>query len=599
MNPDPNHLWSRAVAQELGRNGIQHVCVSPGSRSTPLVLAFHAERGLRLTTHLDERSAAFFALGAAKATRRPTAVLTTSGTAAANLLPGVVEAWHSRVPLVVFTADRPPELHDIGANQSIDQHRLFGAYARWFADAGVPESTPERLRHVRSLVCRAVAVARGPPAGPVHLNFPFREPFEPLHASENVPADADRLDPVATMGRPDGAPYSQILEPILSVDDATLETLAGRIQETDHGLIVCGPRDELDDFPPAVLELSRRVGFPILADPLSGLRFGHPEKAVLSGYDAFLAHPQVRQRIRPTLILRFGGTPTSKSLLQYLVESEAAYQVVIDETGRRWDPTLRGDLTIPCNAAAFCRALNPHVPNIDSRAAEGWTRLLQALEQATWDAMAAEASRRPFEGAVVAALVNALPPNAVLYVSSSLPIRDLDRFARGGTKPLRVLSNRGTSGIDGVVSSAAGAAFGLGRKAVLLLGDLALLHDLNGLIATRRLGIPLDVYAINNDGGGIFEFLPIADHEPPFTELFATPHGLDLAALARSLGLRPHRLPLGEPIGPLVPSNLADEQGSLVEIASDRKENKRHRNELDALVGQACQAALQEVPHAP
>jgi 2-succinyl-5-enolpyruvyl-6-hydroxy-3-cyclohexene-1-carboxylate synthase len=584
--PNRNVLWGRAVAQEVSRGGVQHVCIAPGSRSTPLVLALHEQPGLRLSTHLDERGAAFFALGVAKATQRPVALVATSGTAVANFLPAVIEASHARVPLLVLTADRPPELHDVGANQSIDQRALFGPHPRFVADAGAPEPTPSRVRHVRALVGRALAFARGPPAGPVHLNFPFREPLEPSPVPGDVPTDWAKGDAEAEHGRAHGHPFVAVAATVRVPDAAALAALQEAVARRPRGLIVAGPRDAQDDLAAAIAELSRRTGFPVLADALSGLRFGAPDGApVLSGHDAFLTHAATRDSLRPDVILRFGAAPTSKALLTFLRERREAHHVVIDESGRLGEETSHAHLTLAADPVATVRALLDALP-ADVRRDESWTARWQRLESTTWRVLEPELALRGFEGAALARLAVILPAHATLFVSNSLPVRDLERFARGGAKSLRVLANRGASGIDGIVSTALGVAHGLGRRATLAIGDLAFLHDVNGFVAARRLGIALDVLLVNNDGGGIFEFLPVSAQEPPFTELFVTPHGLDVAPLAQAFGLAHRRIPVAE--APRLAFD-ATERGALLEVTSDRKDNVRHRRELEALVAHALE----------
>lgn len=597
MIPHRNALWATAVAEELVRSGVEDVCISPGSRSTSLVVAFHAQPGLRLTTHLDERGASYFALGAARASGRPVALLSTSGTAAANYLPGLIEANHTGLPLIVLTADRPPELHEVGANQSIDQNRLYGRHVRWFADAGLPEAQPGRVRHLRSLVCRAVAFARGPPAGPVHLNFPFREPLEPRPVAGDVPADWARGDPEAATGRPDGAPFLSIDVPTLHPSPLVLDDLARRIEAAPEGVIVCGPRTFTPEFSQSLLELARKSGYPILADPLSGLRFGPPETApVISAYDAFLSHAPLRQRLRPAVILRFGASPTSKSLLHFLHERADALHVVVDETGRRGEETSRAHLLLPGDGTTTAQALSHRVKmrRESGSAASPWRQ----LDAATWAVLDAQLPQRPFEGALVARLLRVLPAEATLVVGNSLPVRDLDRFGRAQPAPLRVFGNRGASGIDGVVSTALGVAYARGRKVVLLIGDLSLLHDANGLLAAKHLGLGLDVVLFNNDGGGIFEFLPIAQYDPPFTDLFVTPHGTDFGSLARAFGFQHHQKTAAEALHGAWPALGMEGPNQLLEIVTDRKANVEHRRALESELGLHLDRVLPEATHA-
>jgi len=588
MIPNRNALWGRLVGEEVSRGGVQHVCIAPGSRSTPLVLGLHAEPGLTLSTHLDERGAGFFALGVAKATHSPVALVATSGTAVANFLPAVIEAAYARVPLVVLTADRPPELHDVGANQSIDQRTIFGSYPRFTADAGMPEPTPERARHLRTLVSRAIAFARGPPAGPVHLNFPFREPLEPRPVAGDVPEDWAQGDHDAEHGRPQHQPFVTIPRAARNPDAGAVSLVASLVADHPRGVIVVGPRNADDGLDAAVAALADRTGYPILADPLSGLRFGPFHDRALSGYDAFLASATARRTLRPDLVLRLGAAPTSKSLLTFLREAPEASHILLDESGRLAEETGRSHIVLDSDPAPTVDELTAARGPADRRDS-AWGPLWRQTEDTTWHVLQPELARREFEGAAMARLLDVLPERSTLFVSNSLPVRDLDRFGRGRAKSLRVLANRGASGIDGITSTALGVAHGLGQRTTLAIGDLAFLHDLNGLVAAHRLGIALDILLLNNDGGGIFEFLPIHEHEPPFTELFVTPHGLDAAPLAKAMGFQHRKVPAAEAARFHFD---ASPKGSILEIATDRKANVRHRRDIEALVAHALQSEV-------
>lgn len=585
MIPNRNVLWASVVAEELARAGVQHVVVAPGSRSTPLVLALHKQTGLRLSTHLDERAAGFFALGIAKATRRPVAVVVTSGTAVANLLPAVVEARHSCVPLVLLTADRPPELIGVGANQAIDQRNIFGVFPRFTADVGLPEPDALRVRHLRSLVGRAIASARGAPAGPVHLNFPFREPLESRVVPGDVPDDWAKGDVEAERGRDEGRPFLEAVAPVRSPDPDVMGLLAEEIAQRPRGIIVVGPRDVDDALAQELTLLARRSGYPVLADPLSGARYGVPGDApFVPAYDAFLADAVMRDRLKPDVVIRFGAAPTSKSLLT-LLASPGVRQIVVDEAGVGTEPASRASLVVaaaaPLVASQLVGALQATPP------AGEWTQMWTRVDAAARRTLGAEVARRSFEGAIVSRFVDGLPEGATLFVSNSLPVRDLDRFALGGTKRLRVLGNRGASGIDGIASTALGVGHGLGRRVSLIVGDLAFLHDLNGLVAAHRLGIPIDILLLNNDGGGIFEFLPVAAEEPLFTELFATPHGLDVGALAKAVGLVHRRTDLARATDLKLPSGG---RGTILEVITDRKGNVEHRRAIESAVAKAIEA---------
>jgi 2-succinyl-5-enolpyruvyl-6-hydroxy-3-cyclohexene-1-carboxylate synthase len=493
-----NALWARALADELFRGGVRDAAICPGSRSGPLALAC-AER-LRAHIVIDERSGAFFALGAARAAGRPAVVLATSGSAGAHFYPAILEAEAAGVPLIALTADRPPELHGFGAPQTLDQQRLFGGHVRFFADLGVPE--PLALPHLRATVARALQQA-----GPAHLNAPFREPLapvpEPLPEVRDVPAARHLL----ARGVPD------------------LREVAAELLRRPRGVIVCGPRDAQDELPAAVRELSHALGYPVIADAASQVRFALPD--AVAHADLILRSEPWARALRPDAVIRIGGGVSSK-LLQAYVE-EASYTLVLHERGPLIDPAHTASVSIEGNTPAICRALSSAAgpraaaSGIAELYAEAEARARAALESAFADA--------PWGEPLIAR--EAALAAAQLYVSSSMPVRDLDAFAaRGG----RVLANRGVNGIDGIVSSAAGAAAATGTRTLALVGDLALLHDLSGLVAAARLRIPLTVLAVNNDGGGIFHFLPIALHAERFEELFATPHGLDLEGAAQLCG---------------------------------------------------------------
>ena len=337
-----------AFVEELARAGVRHVCIAPGSRSAPLALTFAAHSKIRSWMHLDERSAAFFALGMARALGTPVALLCTSGTAGANFYPAVIEAKRSGVPLVVLTADRPPELRDVGAAQTIDQNQLYGQHAKWFVEVALPDATPELLRYARTLACRAAATARAVPAGPVHLNFPFREPLVPVAIEPPSGLAADEM--LAWTGRPGGAPWVTVSDAPPGAQPATSERLGERLRTARRPLFICGPQFDASLASPLVA-LAQLVGAPLLADPLSQLRWGSHDRAVIiDRYDAWLRSASAAAGFIPDLVLRFGGLPTSKTLLQYLQRHGGVHQVVIDPA--QWpDPTLAAaDLV---DAAAF------------------------------------------------------------------------------------------------------------------------------------------------------------------------------------------------------------------------------------------------------
>ncbi|HET9014290.1 MAG TPA: 2-succinyl-5-enolpyruvyl-6-hydroxy-3-cyclohexene-1-carboxylic-acid synthase [Thermomicrobiaceae bacterium] len=523
---------------ELARAGVRHVCYAPGSRSTPLAVMLARHGGIRLWSHLDERSASFFALGMAKLRREPVAILCSSGTAAAEFLPAVVEARYARVPLVVLTADRPHELRDLGAPQAIDQLRLYGDHAKWFADAALPEATPDLLRYARVLADRAVATALADPAGPVHLNFPFREPLMPL-----APEPPDGLDAAsegernARDGRPDGASYTAVTHGRRLLDPDDIRVLAAELADAERGLVVCGPQGD-PALAPAVTRLARRLRFPLLADPLSHVRHGpHVEDVVLDAYDAFLRDPRLVDEFVPDVVLRFGAMPTSKPVLLYLQRHPEVRQIVVDG-GDGWeDPALLAARMVHAAPDRLCDALTAAL-GASEPADAAWLARWQAVDAAARGAIAARLAGMDelFEGKVFAELAELLPAGSTVFAGNSMPVRDLDTFFPRGTRPIRFLSNRGANGIDGVVSSALGASTASEGPLVLAIGDISFYHDMNGLLAARRHGLSATVLLLDNDGGGIFSFLPQAAYPEHFEALFGTPHGLDFRAAAELYG---------------------------------------------------------------
>ena len=534
LAPNRTALFPILFTDELVRAGVQHACVTPGSRSAPLALALAAHPALRLWVHLDERSAAFFALGLAKATRLPVALACTSGTAAANFLPAVVEAFHARVPLVVLTADRPPELQGCGAPQTIDQLRLFGSHVRWFADSGTPEATVEALRFARSLACRAVAAACGSPAGPVHLNLPLREPLAPEITELPEPLVSD----LAAGGRLRRS-WTLVQTARPALDESALGEVGGALRNARRPLIVCGPLDDPDPtLADAVTSLAHALGAPVLAEPASNLRCRALADVLVDAHDAVLRCPAFRDAHLPDAVVRLGAPPTSKTLATWLARRPEVPQVLVDGDLAWADPdavasaVLRGALAR--TASALAAALGP--AREDARWLGRWRRAGATARKALVDALAAEDA--PFEGHAVAALAAVLPPDTTLYVGNSLAIRDLDWFWPACAPPVRVLANRGANGIDGFVSSTLGAASGLPGPTVGLCGDLSFLHDIGGLLAARRHGLRAVLLVLDNDGGGIFEHLPIAAFPERLDELFVTPHGLDLGPLIEACGAR-------------------------------------------------------------
>jgi 2-succinyl-5-enolpyruvyl-6-hydroxy-3-cyclohexene-1-carboxylate synthase len=520
-------LYLSAFIDELVRSGVRHIVVSPGSRSTPLAVLAAEHPELRVWLNIDERSASFFALGLAKTRREAVALLCTSGTAAANYLPAVAEAYLARVPLVVLTADRPHELREVGAPQTIRQIGLYGSHIKWFMEMPIPEAGAQMIRHARITAARAVAAAMSRPCGPVHLNFPLREPLLPDLEAKNL----------FGAGRENGQAYTRFAQGFSVPDEAKFRALARELSAAD-GIIVCGPLD-IPGFAAAVTELAHQLRYPILADPLSQLRCGsHSREWVVDAYDAFLRDERVAGQLKPEVILRFGAMPVSAPLLQYIHRHAGCRYIIVDEGGWR-DPTLLASEMIYADPVPFCRTLAAIVAETKAdRGVSAWSGQWLELNRETRAVLqesGEDTGGEMFEGRIFLELNDLLPSDTVLFAGNSMPIRDLDTFFRGSDRNIRIMGNRGANGIDGLISTAMGAS-AAGERAVLVLGDLSFYHDMNGLLAAKLHGLSLTVIVVNNDGGGIFSFLPQAGLPRHFEELFGTPTGLDFAPAVAMYG---------------------------------------------------------------
>lgn len=591
-----NQLWARALVDELARAGVTDVVVSPGSRSTPLVLAFAGDPRFRITVQVDERCAGFLALGMGRGNGRPAVVVTTSGTAGANLYPAVVEASQGEVPLLVLTADRPHALRDSDANQAIDQLRLFGPFVRAFHEVAPPSVEDGALRHLRMLAGRAVATAIGAPAGPVHLNLPFQKPLEPTPVPGDVPPRFPEEHPLAAGGRPGGTvPFVRIAPRRSRASAAEVAWLQEALTAALRPVLVAGPVTDCDAVGPALQRFALRAGVPLLADPLSGGRYGaEAETPVTAFHDLVLRSPEARKALRPDLVIRVGASPTSAAVLGWLGGLGDVRQVVVDGGGRWKDHLAVAAEMLPVDPVDLldrvAAGVEPGRGTGPSR--RGWQELWQALGEAAGAAVAGDAGP-PFEGTVLAAAARALPAGGEFYVSSSMPVRDLDAFVPPRPERLHVRGNRGASGIDGIISTALGVRLTTTGPMVAVLGDLAFYHDMNGLLAVRNSRPDLVFVVIQNDGGGIFHLLPIRNHEPDFTPYFATPHGLDFARAAALYEL-PHRLvPAGADTVEREVARALEAGGPwILEVRTDREENRRRHEEVAAAVAARVQTVL-------
>ena len=577
-----NALWGEAIADELGKSGVDAAVLAPGSRSTPLTVALAEHSDVETYSLLDERSAAYFALGRAKRTGEPTPLVCTSGTALANFHPAVVEADQARVPMLLLTADRPPELQDSGANQTVDQEKFYGDSVRRYRKLPEPEAADRKLRSLRTAVCRAVATAQGTEPGPVHLDVPFRKPLEPDAGPDAapkgvpdgaVPAGFPEAYPLAVEGR-DG-PFVETTRGRATLRSSDRARLVDAVADADSGLLVSGPADRPAPALDALLGLARATGFPIAADPLSGARFGvhvgMDGATVLGGYDSYLEAIEEA----PDVVVRFGASPTSKPLRHYLRDSDAR-QFVVDPAGGWREASFTATDLVVADETTLATELASAV----DRDPGPYADRLREAERDYWDLVAGD---EPEEGAVLADVVANAPNPATLFVSNSMPVRDLDRFGRPREARLTVLGNRGASGIDGITSTALGAGSATDDPLVLVTGDLAYYHDMNGLLAIARSDVDATVVCVNNDGGGIFHLLPIEEHDT-FDEWFRTPHGLDFEHSADLYGLEFARTDDRAEFRELFAESVKIDGSQVIEFVADGERNHDDRRALQERV---------------
>jgi 2-succinyl-5-enolpyruvyl-6-hydroxy-3-cyclohexene-1-carboxylate synthase len=575
-----NTALASAFAEELARSGLRLAVISPGSRSTPLAVALWRQPEIEVCVIVDERSAGFFALGAAQASEEPVALLCTSGTALVNYHSAVVEADESGIPLLVLSADRPPELRGIGAGQTIDQIKSFGASVRWFCEVGTHDADDSGLLHYRSVACRALAKARGEVRpGPVHLNLPWREPLAPVPVEGAVTA----TDPLALEGR-DKRPLTAVTRLDLESSVFLLDEMAGHIGDAISGVIVAGRQLDPELREP-LAHLARVSGFPILADPTSQLRCGpHDRSHVVAAYDLLLRDEHFARSVVPELVLRFGEMPTSKPLRAWLAES-GADEIVIDPYGGWNEPSNRAAAILRADPSELASGWAARLEGLEGRERPLPDRWLEAEQAAQAVLDEAFSGGEITEPALHRALGAAHQDGDLVYTSSSMPIRDQEAILAPSPVDVHFLSNRGANGIDGLISSGIGAARASGRPTTIVTGDLGLLHDLGGLAAVRGLETPVRFVVIDNSGGGIFHFLPqeAAMPEDEFEALLGTPRGLDTAKAAALFDLSHRRL---ESLAEL-PEALAAGTG-LIEVRTDRRTNVEAHRTLQA----AVQAAL-------
>lgn len=542
---------------ELVASGVEHAVISPGSRSTPIAMLLAAHPEIETSILVDERSAAFFALGIAKETVTPVVLICTSGTAAANYYPAIIEAYYSEVPLIVLTADRPHELRDVDAPQAIGQIKLYGDYVKWFHEMALPEDTKAMLKYARSKAARASHIARLE-KGPVQVNFPLREPLVP-----------DFNEPEIWGERADSSFYPTTQGKGI-LDQQQLARLSTIFEHGKKGLIVCGSQTDLE-LAEAIIQVSEHLQIPILADPLSQIRtLGQDSLNIITSYDAILKDDKLREQLKPDFIIRFGAMPVSKPYRFYLETHENVHHIIVSNHVEFREPIGMETLFIETDPILLCEQIIKHTNQIGLKT--NWLKKWQKMNTVVENIMKKVSSDKLTEGDVVLVIKDIMKQDSVLFTGNSMSVRDCDTFLIGVENRFKVLCNRGANGIDGVVSTAAGVAR-TGKHVTLLIGDLSFYHDMNGLLAIMQLQLNMTIVIVNNDGGGIFSFLPQKTETDYFEQLFGTPLGIDFkhaATLYNGNYTQPvHRAELQDELE----KSYTQKGVSIIEIRTDREEN--------------------------
>ena len=522
-----NYLWSKFFVDQLEKLGVKYVCISPGSRNTPLTTAFSQSKKIKQFVIVDERSSAFFALGLAKQTGKPAAVVTTSGTATVNLYPAIVEAYQSRIPLLICTADRPDYLRNTGSNQTINQDNLYSNHIRLFYDTGLPRLTKKHFAAFHKKICQAYFISKEISRGPVHLNFPFEKPLE-----ESITTDELSTELLKTINFLQSKPVKGTIPKVHTEQEVKI--LTKKINQSRKGIIFIGWGNYPSNFLKATLGLAKKCKYPVLIDAASGYNYGTHGKNILCNHNVFLRSEKFLEDYSPEIIIQFGNPPVSNPMLDFF-EKAKAYKVLINENGDRLDPSRSFDRIIKADPEKFCLSLSP---GITARKQNDYLTSFQKAEEIIEGLKNKEIAGKgmKIESSVIMDALKSLPDDSNLFISNSMPMRDADYFKSQFSSKTNVYVNRGASGIDGINSTAAGIAAASGKPTLLITGDLSFFHDTNGMHILKKYSIPLAVLLVNNGGGGIFGMLPIAKEKEKFDEYFLTPLNLDFPKIITGFG---------------------------------------------------------------
>lgn len=564
-----NCLWADAFVSQLKAAGIREVCISPGSRSTPLVSAFHNEKSIKKHIIIDERSSAFFALGRALKSNKPVAVVTTSGTAVTELYPAIVEAFQSRVPLIICTADRPPSEKNCGSNQTINQDNIFANHIRFFSDAGLPGISAENFSRLKTIASNACTIAEFTNRGPVHINFPFDKPLEPGSFTDEVEESVlkELLSPVKA------APPKKKQNPLL-------HEITEAIAKKRKGLVLCGGGNfnkvEIDK----ILKLGEKTGYPVLAEAVSGFRTFNQSGDIICNHSGFYKFEIIRKKLDPEIILFFGAAPVTKTMLLFFEESRAQ-KIAVNEFGDLNDPSKTTGIICTEKPGTFSDNILELLKNVPLEKDAAWMTEFTGLDRKFENHKTSFISGNNIrsEIRIISEIISNLPDKCNLFAGNSMPVRDIENLLYKTGKDIRIFTNRGASGIDGLISTALGIAAGSSEPAFLLIGDISFLHDAGSLVTAGLLRIPLNILLVNNGGGHIFDMLPVSKESEIFDKYFITPHNFDFEKLVSSFGgefLRMEKLEDFQKIGEEQPVNKI----RVFEFIANGKKSAELREEL-------------------
>lgn len=579
MKINKNIAWAESFVNEMAAGGVKYVCISPGSRNTPLTWAFAQNKEIRKYVNIDERSSGFFALGLANRTGSPVALVCTSGTAAVEFYPAIVEAYQQRIPLVICTADRPPELRCTGTNQTINQDNLYKNHIRFFADVGLPDMSIKKITSLKKTAISAIKICCYKNKGPVHINFPFRKPFEPDNYTDEISNKTNSLLSKTIYKLP------QYDTEIKITEEKWFLNIVEKLKHIQRGIITVGPEKYSDEFYAYVIKLSGILKYPILADGCSQLRFlsfsaNQPitqtrgvsgvTKNIICNYEAMFRSASFSEAYLPEIILHFGRTSTSKGMEDFYGK-HSPLKIMINEEGDFFDPTRKGK-SYKSSPTHFCKSIIECLP-VDKhlREEEYWLKPYlyadQLLEQLKHKILFN--CRFLNEIRIINEFLDSVPINSSIMLSNSLPVRDFDYWASCSSKKLKVFNNRGASGIDGIISTALGIASVKKGPVFLITGDLAFYYDLNALLTAVKYSIPLIIILINNNGGGIFNSLPISRYPDFLREYFITSHKLNFEKLTKAFGVNYSKVKKWSDYKDLMRKAVTKKNTSVIEIQTD------------------------------